>query len=169
MGNEVGKPMDSQVSGSDSDIREWTRIPNLTPKGMEIKKDELYVLSGDTLIRAYHILMASRAGSLATLAKIPVVNQKDYDVYLSYSQYINRVLFAIAAGIPLPQILQMQENQRIALEETRRKAAIADDNINVVPLTELAQKYGIAFGNATIDEKSPTAPPSSSIAPEKEE
>lgn len=161
--------MDTEPSGSDSDIKEWKHIPNLTPKGMEIKRDELYVLNGDTIIRAYHVLMSSRAGSLATLAKIPVANQKDYDTYLSYSQYINRILFSLLAGIPLPAILQAQENQRVQLEEAKRKAAIVDDNINVVPLTELVNKFGIGFGNATIDEKPPIAPPSSSIEPEKEE
>ena len=171
MGTEVRKPMDAQPSGSDGAIKEWKHTPNLTPKGKEIKKDELYVLNGDTIIRAYHILMSSRAGSLATLAKIPVVAQGDYETYLSYSKYINETLFSLISGIPLAQVLQAQEAQRTALEDEKRKAAIADDNINVIPLTELANKFGIGFGNATIDEKKPpTEPPSESIEPpEKEE
>ncbi len=141
--------MDAFESGST--IRDWEHSPNLTPRGYEIKKDELYVLNGDTLIKAYHLLMNQRTSSLLSLSKIPPTNVALYEEYLSMSKYINLVLYHILHSVPLANILAMQEETRV---EEQRKPPPKRVGLT---LKEILEKFHLSEGGK--DELNPPSSP----------
>ena len=139
MGNG-SKPMEMVESGS---IKDWEHSPNLTPRGFEIKKDELYVLNGDTLIKAYHLLMNQRASSLMMLAKLPPTSIAQYEEYLSVSKHINLTMYHILHSVPLPHILQMQEEARIEAEEKKN----AENRKHGLTLKEIMSRFHLSEGD----------------------
>lgn len=134
-------------------IENWMHTPNLTPKGHELKKDELYVLGGDVLIQVYHLLMTQRVSSLMVLSKIPPTEAEMYENYLSLSKHINAVMFNVLQSLPLASILQMHEEAR--LEEKKRSNRQVASGLT---LKEILDKYHLSEGGK--DELRKKTPPS---------
>lgn len=139
--------------GSGSMGRDWKRTPNLTPRGYEIKRDELYVLSGELLIQMYHLLMSQRISSLVILSKIPPTEGPVYEEYLQISKHINEVLNDILQSMPLVSILQMQDEAR--LEEERSK----NSTVSGLTLKEILAKYHLSEGGKKDESKKSPPPP----------
>jgi len=130
--------MDTMESGS---IKDWTYTPNLTPRGHEIKKDELYVINGDVLIKAYHLLMNQRVSTLLALSKIPPTEVAVYEEYLSMSKHINMVLYHVLNSLPLVSVLQAQSEARIEEENRTRLSTVSG-----LTLKEILKKYHLTEG-----------------------
>jgi len=139
-------------------IRDWEHAPNLTPRGYEIKKDELYVLNGDSLIKAYHLILGQRISALQMIAKLSPTEIAEIEDYLSLTKHINMVLYHILHSLPLATVLQLQEEERVAKEKIRK---VSKKNEGMT-LKELLNRFHLSDGG-TRDELDPPSPP----APEK--
>jgi len=143
------KPMDS---GS---IHDWEHTPNLTPRGFEIKKDELYVLSGDALVKIYHLLMNQRMASLMTLSRLSPINVAEYEQYLSLSKHINLVMYDVLNSLPLLMVMQMQDESRMPDNEIKSFTP-GSKRSGILTLKQLLDKFHLSEGGK--DEMKPPNP-----------
>jgi len=141
--------IDTESSGS---VKDWRHTPNLTPRDHEIKRDEVYVVNGDTLIKAYHLLMNQRAASLITLSHISPMDIANYEQTLSFSKYINVVLFHLLHSTPLIDVLQAHE-ESLKEQDAPKHAGLT--------LKEILEKFHLRVGNK--DELKPPKPPRGDI------
>lgn len=133
-------------------IEDWRHTPNLTPRGYEIKKDELYVVNGDTLIKAYHLLLNQRFSALQMVSQQPPTNIVEIDQYLSLAKHINMVLYHMLHSEPLVNVLQMQELARIESEKLKNESQ--GENTTGITLKEMLDKFHMTDGG-TKDELPP--------------
>lgn len=148
---------DMTPHGSGS-IKDWEFTPNLTPRGYEIKKDELYVLSGDTIIKTYHLLLTQRLAALQTVARLQPTSLAEVDEYLSIAKHINLILYHILHSVPLMNIMQMQEENRISEEEKKTPSKKTEKRQQGLTLKEMLKKFHLTDGG-TKDELPPPEPP----------
>ena len=129
-----------------SSIQDWEHTPNLTPRGLEIKRDELYVLSGDTIVHAYHLLMNQRAATLVTLSQLSPVDVQTYERFLSLVKHINLILHYLLDALPLVGVLQAQE----ALLSSTSKLNEG------LTLAQILDKFHLSGGGSKDEMKPPT-------------
>jgi hypothetical protein len=156
--------METNINAPRSGSRDWEHTPNLTPRGYEIKKDELYVLSGDTLIKAYHLLASQKMNALLTAGKLQPTQVADLDDFLSMVKYINITMYHVLHSVPLANILQMQEEARLAEQEKQKKSTENPIVKEGLTLKEILDKFHLSDGGNK-DEIPPSPPKSDEGAP----
>jgi len=82
------------------------------PHVYEIKKDELYVISGDTLINSYKLLSAQRISALIQINNIPPTYLKEIEIYINLFKRINRTMYDIMNAIQYKKLKEMESGKK---------------------------------------------------------
>lgn len=85
---------------------------DLDAVGYEIKKNELYVIGGDTLIRAYKLLSAQRISTLLQINHTPPTFTKEIENYIGIFNHVNKTMYDILNAILYKKLKDMDDEER---------------------------------------------------------
>lgn len=126
--------MDYITSGSASNAR-GQHLANALPTST-IKRDELYVLSGDTLLKAYAYLYGQRVSFLSILSKMSPKDLDEFEQYLKATSEVNLIMYELLNGLPLASVLQIEMDRLHHEDEEAKRGLTLGDLLRKLHIRE---------------------------------
>jgi hypothetical protein len=136
--------INTERSGS-SGISDWDNIPNMLPSGTEINKRELYVLSGASLMKMYHLLSAQRYSALQMVLNTSPHDTTAVETYLSMAKYINGTMNDVLNAMKLNKLLLIL-NKNKKLNRSRSDEIILSESLPE-DLQRVLKTLGVSNGH----------------------
>lgn len=139
--------------------------------GHEIKKDELYVIDGNSLIKAYKLMASQRTSALVHINGLSPTYTKEIESYMILFTHVNKTMYEFLNAIPYKKLKEMEEeehgkNKRIDLNQEKRKELTNTGENFTQFMKDFLKKNKISLnGDVNDGNKEDTSPPNTPITP----